>query len=245
MRGEAGGWANGRRKSPCLGSGWVPHTRLHTHTPVPHSGRCAHSGRIHRHAQTRSAGSPPRPPSFPTDMFRFLEVCCPGNLLPFKDFLDAAASSHPCGGVPQQTLPGTALFHLFRVPERRCLRSHQHDRPASTYARAWPRNRVSLPLAGRAGPQPLPRRRRGCPGAPTHLLTLPTFPIPKPYVPRGQGRCPVAHLCSASTQHSAWCTEGGVGHPPAIGCQDGILLRKCLGGGLNRVSSKKFTSIQT
>lgn len=217
------------------------------HSPA-HSHACATLGQVR--AQRADPQTCPdmltaRPPSFPTDMFRFLEVCCPGNLLPFKDFLDAAASSHPCGGVPQQTLPGTALFHLFRVPERRCLRSHQHDRPASTYARAWPRNQVSLPLAGRAGPQPLPRRRRGCPGAPTHLLTLPTFPIPKPYVPRGQGRCPVAHLCSASTQHSARCTEGGVGHPPAIGCQDGILLRKCLGGGLNRVSSKKFTSIQT
>lgn len=220
------------------------------HSPA-HSHACATLGQVRaQRADPQTCpdtlgGLTARPPSFPTDMFRFLEVCCPGNLLPFKDFLDAAASSHPCGGVPQQTLPGTALFHLFRVPERRCLRSHQHDRPASTYARAWPRNRVSLPLAGRAGPQPLPRRRRGCPGAPTHLLTLPTFPIPKPYVPRGQGRCPVAHLCSASTQHSARCTEGGVGHPPAIGCQDGILLRKCLGGGLNRVSSKKFTPIQT
>lgn len=183
VRGEAGGWANSRRKSPCLGSGWVPHTRLHTHTPVPHSGRCAHSGRIHRHAQTRSAGSPPRPPSFPTDMFRFLEVCCPGNLLPFKDFLDAAASSHPCGGVPQQTLPGTALFHLFRVPERRCLRSHQHDRPASTYARAWPRNRVSLPLAGRAGPQPLP-------GGGGEVSWCPHTPPDPPHLPHPQTLCP-------------------------------------------------------
>lgn len=158
------------------------------HSPA-HSHACATLGQVRAQRadpQTcpdSSAGSPPRPPSFPTDMFRFLEVCCPGNLLPFKDFLDAAASSHPCGGVPQQTLPGTALFHLFRVPERRCLCSHQHDSPASTYARAWPRNRVSLPLAGRAGPQPLP-------GGGGEVSWCPHTPPDPPHLPHPQTLCP-------------------------------------------------------
>lgn len=72
---------------------------------------------MHRYTWQRSY-LPSAPPTLYRPHFLFLEVCCPRNPFPFKQFLDAATNFHSRHGVPPQALPGAAHFHLFRVPEK-------------------------------------------------------------------------------------------------------------------------------
>lgn len=196
--GEAGGWANGSGK-PMSRSGWVPHTRLHAHTPAPHLGRCVHSGHVADMPRRARRASPPsrlyrRHVPFPRGTLSWKSSSIQGFLGRCSQFSSPprSSSADPARNVSLSFISGAreaaSALSLARQP-----RGHRSQGPALEPG--------SLPLAGRArgrGGALVPRAPPDPPHLP-HLQTLrparpgpasgwPPFAVPAPStVPGAQG----------------------------------------------------------